>query len=156
MPDKQEFARLGNVNFAVSDGISGFTNDTGYDYAIHELATGKPILQSMGESLSQVTIDIRLRNFLGHDVPGTIEALDNLRVSGEAQKLVFASGIYQGQYAITDITSKIVRTHRNGVVTEADLSISLLENADRKARTKKKTEKRPANEPPKRTLTAEN
>ena len=156
MPDKQDFARLGDINFAISDGISGFSNETGYDFAQHDLATGKPTLQAVGESLSQVTISIQLRNFLGHDVPGTIDSIEEVRKSGKAQKLVFASGVYQGQYVIKNISSRVKRTDRNGVITEADLTLSLLEFADRETQSRKKTESRPASEAPKRTLTVEN
>lgn len=155
MPDKQDFCRLGDISFSVSDGISGFSSDSGFDFAQHDLATGKPTLQAMGETLSQVSIDIQLRNFLGHDVPGTIEALDNIRISGQPQKLVFASGIYQGNYVLKGISSKVLRTNRNGVVVEADIVLSLLEYADRENQPRKKTENRPASERPKRTVTAE-
>lgn len=156
MPDNNDFCRLGEASFSVSDGIAGFSSETGYDYAQHDLATGKPTLQPMGESLSQITIDIRLRKFFGHDVPGTIETLDKLRASGEPQKLVFASGIYQGQYVIKSISSKVIRTSASGEVVEADLTLSLLEFADRELQSRKKTETRPANETPKRKVIVEN
>jgi len=106
----------------------------------------------MGETLAQVSIDIMLRSFIGHDVPGTIETLDKLRASGEAQMLVFGSGVYQGNYVIKNISSKVLRTNASGVIQSADLTLNLLEFADRETQTRKKTESRPANEKPKRTL----
>jgi phage protein U len=155
MPDKQNYARLGDVIFSVSDGISGFSSDTGYDYAQHDLATGKPTLQAMGETLSQVAIDIQLRHFLGHDVPAVIDELDAIRAGGEPQMLVFASGIFQGNYVIKSISSKILRTNRYGSVTEADLTINLTEYADRESQSKRKIELRPASEKLKRNVIIE-
>lgn len=149
------FCRLGEATFGVKDGISGFEIETGYDYAQHDLATGKPTLQPMGETLSQVNIDIVLRNYIGHDVPGTIETLDKLRASGESQKLVFGSGAYQGNYVIRNIRSKVVRTDASGVIQSADLTLSLIEFADRETQTRKKTETRPTNEKQQRTLITE-
>ena len=155
MPDNKDFCRLGEASFSVSDGITGFASDRGFDYAQHDLATGKPTLQPMGESLAQVAIDIQLRSFIGHDVAGTIETLDNLRSSGEPQKLVFGSGIYQGEYVIKNISSKVLRTDAKGVIQSADLTLNLLEYADRENQNRKKTETRPTNEKQKRTLITE-
>lgn len=151
MPDNN-FCRLGDATFGVKDGISAFTVDSGYDYAQHDLATGKPTLQPMGETLSQVAIDIFLRAYIGHDVAGTIETLDKLRTSGEPQKLVFGSGTYQGSYVIKYITSRVIRTDASGVIQSADMTINLLEFAERDTTTRKKTETRPAGEKPKRSL----
>jgi len=152
MPGNNDFCRLGDASFGINDGITGFSSESGFDYAQHDLATGKPTLQPMGETLAQVSIDIMLRSFIGHDVPGTIETLDKLRASGEAQMLVFGSGVYQGNYVIKNISSKVLRTNASGVIQSADLTLNLLEFADRETQTRKKTESRPANEKPKRTL----
>ena len=155
MPDSKDFCRLGEASFSASDGITGFASDRGFDYAQHDLATGKPTLQPMGETLSQVALDIMLRSFIGHDVPGTIEMLDKLRASGEPQKLVFGSGVYQGEYVIKNISSKVLRTDAKGVIQSADLTLNLLEYADRENQNRKKTETRPANETQKRNLITE-
>lgn len=155
MPDNKDFCRLGEASFSISDGITGFTSDAGFDYAQHDLATGKPTLQPMGETLSQVTLDIQLRQFIGHDVTGTIEKLEKLRASGESQKLVFGSGIYQGNYVIKNIQSKVIRTDAKGVVQSADLTINLLEFADRETQNRKKTEARPTSESQTRVLIIE-
>jgi len=155
MPDSKDFCRLGEASFSVSDGITGFASERGFDYAQHDLATGKPTLQPMGETLSLVTLDIMLRSFIGHDVPGTIETIDKLRASGEPQKLVFGSGVYQGEYVIKNISSKVLRTDAKGVIQSADLTLNLLEYADRETQNRKKTETRPANETQKRNLITE-
>lgn len=144
MPDSRELCRLGDVVFTMSDLITGFDETSGYDYAQHDLATGKPTLQAIGETLSQVTIAISLRSFINQDVPGTIETLDRIKRSGRSAKLVFASGIYQGEYVIKQVATKVLRVDRAGSVASADLTLNLLEYVDRKVVTYKKTEQKPA------------
>lgn len=152
MPDNN-FCRLGDLTFAAGDGVTGFTSETGFDYAQHDLITGKQTLQAMGETLAQVTIDIKLRNYLGHDVPVMISTLDKMRATGQPQKLVFGSGIYEGEYVIKGISAVVLRTEPSGVIQSADMTLNLLEYADRESKTRRKTEKRPAGETTKRNVT---
>lgn len=144
MPDSKELCRLGDVVFTMSDLLTSFDETSGYDYVQHDLATGKPTLQPMGESLSQINLAISLRSFIGNDVPGMIDTLYKLMRSGKSAKLVFASGIYQGEYVVKQISSKILRVDRLGTVASADLALNLLEYVDRQVVSYKKTEKKPA------------
>jgi len=147
------FCRLGDLSFGPGDGVTGFSSETGFDYAQHDLITGKQTLQAMGETLAQVTLDIKLRNYLGHDVPGMISAIENMKTTGQPQKLVFGSGIYEGEYVIKGMSVLVLRTETAGVIQSADLTLNLLEYADRETQTRRKTEKRPAGEKTKRTVT---
>jgi phage protein U len=152
MPDKN-FCRLGDLSFSAADGITGFTSETGFDYAQHDLITGKQTLQAMGETLAAITITIMLRNYLGHDVPGNIDAIEKMKATGKPQKLVFGSGIYQGEYVVKSISSAVLKTDASGAIQSADMTLNLLEFADRETQTRRKTEKRPAGEKQKRTVT---
>jgi phage protein U len=154
MPDKN-YCRFGDISFSVADGITGFSSETGFDYAKHDIVTGKPTLQAMGEKLQEVTIEIMLRSILGHDVPGVIESLENLKTSGKAQKLVFGSGVYQGNFVLKEISSKVLKTDETGVIQSADLTLNLLEYAERETTSKRKTETKPVGETTKRTVTVE-
>jgi hypothetical protein len=155
MPDSRELCRLGDVVFTMSDLITAFDEESGYDYVVHDLATGKPTLQPMGETLSQVNLAISLRSFIGQDVPGMIDTLYSLMRAGKSAKLVFASGIYQGEYVVKQIASKILRVDRSGSVASADLTLNLLEYVDRQVVSYKKTEKKPAGTGVKRTVKTE-
>jgi len=128
----------------MSDLLTSFDEQSGYDYVQHDLATGKPTLQAMGEQLSQVNLAISLRSFIGQDVPCMIDTLYTMMRSGKSAKLVFASGIYQGEYVVKQIASKILRVDRSGSVASADLTLNLLEYIDRQVVSYKKTEKKPA------------
>ena len=155
MPDSKELCRFGDVVFTMSDLLTGFDEQSGYDYVQHDLATGKPTLQPMGEQLSQVNLAISLRSFIGNDVPGMIDTLYTLMRSGKSAKLVFASGIYQGEYVVKQIASKILRVDRSGSVASADLTLNLLEYVDRQVVSYKKTEKKPAGSGVKRSVKTE-
>jgi len=150
MPSKVEYARLGDITFVVSDGISAFDQTGGFEFAQHDHAAGKASLQAMGEVLDEITIDIQLRRFFGHDVSGMIEKIEKMKKSGEPQKLVFASGIYQGEFVVKRVSSKVIRTDSKGAVSSADLTVELLEFADRKVTASRKSETKPTGEPVKR------
>ena len=155
MPDSKELCRLGDVVFTMSDLLTSFDEQSGYDYVQHDLATGKPTLQPMGEQLSQINLAISLRAFLGHDVAGMIDTLYTMMRSGKSQKLVFASGIYQGEYVVKQIANKVQRVDRSGAVASADLTLNLLEYADRQVVSYKKTETKPAGSGVKREVKTE-
>jgi phage protein U len=155
MPDNKELCRLGDVVFTMSDLLTAFDETSGYDYAQHDLATGKATLQAIGEQLSQVNLAISLRAIYGDDVPVMIDKLYTLMRSGKPAKLVFASGIYQGEYVLKQISSKILRVDTTGAVASADLTLNLLEYAERQVVSYKKAEKKASGSGVKRTVKTE-
>lgn len=126
-----EYLRLGELKLTSGDGVTAFTEAVGYNYVRLDIATGKPVLQSIGETLSEITLNISLRAALGHDVDQMLGQIDQIRRSGSPQKFVFADGIYKGDYVITQRDVAIIRTDAQGTVMEADLALTLIEYADR-------------------------
>jgi phage protein U len=84
-----------------------------------------------------------------------IDTLYTLMRGGKSAKLVFASGIYQGEYVVKQIASKILRVDRSGSVASADLTLNLLEYIDRQVVSYKKTEKKAAGSGVKRQVKTE-
>lgn len=126
-----QYLKFGNLTLTALDGVAGFEEKSGYSFAEQGIATGKPILQGMGETLSTVTLNVVLRQALGHDVNGIIQAIDGLRAQGKPERLIFASGTYQGVYVITEISTSVLHTTAHGEILAADLELSLKEYADR-------------------------
>lgn len=126
------------------DGVNGFEEQSGYRYAEQAIATGKPILQGMGETLSEVTLNIMLRQALGHDVSGMLSQINALRKRGDPQRLVFASGTYQGDYVITGVDTSVIRTSSEGEIWSANLTLTLKEFADRVVISQRNTETKQA------------
>lgn len=141
-----EYLRLGDLRLTTVDILNGFDDIVGYNYTQHDIATGKPILQAMGETLSEITLSISLRTALGHNIPEMLRQIDQLRRSGTPQRFVFADGVYKGDYVITERGVTVTRTDVKGTILEADFSLTLLEYADRVVINNRNTESRPAGE----------
>ncbi|MBS5643377.1 MAG: phage tail protein [Alistipes sp.] len=148
-----DYLRLGELRLAMLDGVTGFEETAGYNYATQERCSGKPGLQGIGETLSQITLNIGLRAAMGHNIAQVLETIDGLRRTGTPQLLVFADGIYKGNYVITERTNTILRTSGVGSIREADLTLSLLEYTERSVVNMRNTETRPANETTNRKIT---
>lgn len=141
-----EYLRLGDLKLTSVDSLTGFEDTSGYNYAQHDIATGKPILQAMGETLSEISLGISLRTALGHDIPEMLRQIDQIRRNGTPQKFVFADGVYKGDYVITERGVTVTRTDARGTIQEADFTLSLLEYADRVVINNRNAESRPATE----------
>lgn len=139
-----QFLKFGDLTLAARDGVNGFEESSGYSFAEQSIATGKHILQGMGETLAEVTLHIMLRKALEHDVPGIIGSLQAMRAAGNPMRLVLASGVYQGDFVITGLSTSIVATTATGEILSADLTINLKEYANRVVISQRNTEKRAA------------
>ena len=139
-----QYLKFGDLTLTALDGVRGFEEQSGYTFATQSIATGKPILQAMGETLSEITLNIGLRQALGHDIPAMISQINALRKSGTPQRLIFTSGTYQGDYVITGVSTSILNTSATGTIISADLSVSLMEYADRVIISQRNAETKPA------------
>lgn len=139
-----QFLKFGKLTLAASDGVNSFEENSGYNFAEQSIATGKPILQGMGETLAEVTLNIVLRQALNHDITGIVGRLQAQRASGNPERLVLASGVYQGDFVVTGISTSIVATTANGEILSADLSLNLKEYADRVVISQRNVETRPS------------
>lgn len=148
-----EYLRLGDLYLTANDGLTGFEDSQTFAYASQDMASGKPILQAIGAALGQLTLSVSLRKALGHDIEGIKKQIDTMIQSGEPQKLVFANGVYVGEYVLTDRTIAITRTAVDGTIMEADFSLSLLEYADRVVIVNRNGEAKPRGEMPNRKIT---
>lgn len=142
-----EYLRLGDLHLSITDPLTGFEDAQGFTYAQHDMASGKPILQAIGATLGQLSLSVALREALGHDIAELKRQIDTIIASGQPQKFVFANGVYVGEYVVTDRGFGVNRTRADGTITEADLTLSLLEYADRVVLTTRNTESRPRTEP---------
>jgi len=139
-----QFLKFGSLTLAARDGVNGFEESSGYHFAEQAITTGKPILQGMGETLAEVTLNIMLRKTLEHDISGIIGNLQAIRSAGNPKRLVLASGVYQGDFVITSLSTSIVATTATGEILSADLTINLKEYANRVVISQRCTEKRAA------------
>lgn len=139
--DKRDYLQFGDLKLPVLGGIYAFGGDRGYDYAEYALASGKPMTKPIGPQLSTISLSVMLRRFLGDDIPGTINLLDNMRESGEAFDLIFINGLYKGKYHIQKIRDRIEKTLPSGEVLEYDMTIDIREYSERVVLTSSHTQK---------------
>ena len=85
-----DYLRLGELRLTMMEGVTGFEESAGYKYATQDMCSGQPGVQSIGETLSQITLYISLRAALGHNIPEILNTIDTLRRSGTPQLLIFA------------------------------------------------------------------
>lgn len=141
-----EYLRLGDLKLTSGDGVTAFEETVGYNYVQIEIATGKPVLQAIGETLSEITLNISLRAALGHDIAQMLRQIDMIRRGGAPQKFVFADGVYKGDYVISRRDVAIIRTDARGTIMEADFTLTLLEYTDRVVINNRNAESRPVGE----------
>lgn len=150
-----QYLRLGNLYLSAGDGPNSFQETQSFTFAAHDMATGKPILQAIGSALKQISLAMSLRAARGHDVVGTIRALEVMLHSGEPQKFVYADGVYVGEYVITEKGAAITRTTATGTIIEAEVSITLQEWEDRVIITNRASEAKPKTEASSRKIKVE-
>lgn len=127
----RDYIQFGDLKLGVIGGLRGFDGKRGYDYANYEIATGKPLLASVGEKLRTVSLQISLRHYLGDDIKAIIETLDDMLASGNAFDLIFVNGIYKGKYFLQNISDSIKKTLPDGTVLEYETTIDISEYAER-------------------------
>lgn len=148
-----QYLKFGNMTLTALDGVSSFEERSGYSFAEQAIASGKPILQGMGETLSTVTLNIILRQSLGHDITNMLKLVSECRKAGKPERLVFANGTYQGDYLITEVVTTVLRTTSTGEILAADLVLNLKEFADRVVISQRNAETRPAGKKSNRKIT---
>lgn len=126
-----DYLKLGDLLLLSADGVTGFDESTKHTYAKIALTSGKPGLQQIGEDLSEITLKIILRSWLEHNINETLETLNKMQEAGDAYLLVFAGGLFKGEYVIQSRNTSVLRTDRAGNLKEVDVEIQLLEYADR-------------------------
>lgn len=138
-----DYLKLGELKLTSQQGVNAFDEKIGYTYAQHDIVSGKSILQAMGENLSEINLQISLYSYLGQNIESIMSQLDRMCLSGVPQKLVFANGVFRGDYVIKERGVTVVRTDRVGNITQAQFTLSLLEYADRVLINTKNCEQKP-------------
>jgi phage protein U len=122
------FAQLGDIEFEGVNGFSDLSKSVETLVAEHSLIDRKPKIQTMGSGLINVTIGIHLS--VGFCNPGQrIEELEAIRSKYQIISYIEGNGKYVGDFIITGIGQTIQKTDADGNITEADITVSLLEVA---------------------------
>ncbi|MBX2903069.1 MAG: phage tail protein [Chitinophagales bacterium] len=131
--DSRDYLQFGNLKLPVMGGLHAFEGARGYDYAEYSIATGKPLLGSVGAKLNELTLRVSLHYYLGDKISEVINQLEEMLLSGDAFDLIFVNGLYKGKYKIVSISDSIKRTLPNGTITQYDFDLNIKEFAARSA-----------------------
>lgn len=120
------FAMLGPIQFRLITYFEGVETRQPYDYAVHDVVDGKPRLQSMGDGLKGVKIDILFHSAYCNPELEMVR-LTAAASSHEAMSLVYGSGKYEGQFVIEQIRSSTRHTDRKGGLVAITAQLQLME-----------------------------
>ncbi|ACF12736.1 hypothetical protein Ctha_0265 [Chloroherpeton thalassium ATCC 35110] len=119
------FAQFGDIIFELLPSVGGYSEKEAFRYAEHEVVSGKPRSQAVGESLLEISLQLRF-DAAFCEPEEEIEKLRGLKKQGSPQDFVLGSGIYKGRFVITDLSTTITRMH-DSTLRSADLAVSLKE-----------------------------
>lgn len=94
--------------------------------AEYSLINTKPRLQFTGQTLEEVTLQLKLR--VEFCTPAQeIKDLEAWKAAGEILPLLLGNGEYVNDYVIRAIGKEITQTFNDGTIIEAEITVSLLE-----------------------------
>ena len=117
------YALLGNIAFDLLSAPTGFDESRSAVFAEHEVLSGKPKLQAMGMTLTDVTLQLQLHHQLA-PVESRYQALLTAQESQEALALVFGFSKFKGHFVVT---STVLFTDGKGNALARDVSLTLRE-----------------------------
>lgn len=141
---KAIFARLGEIEFLMVEGLTGFREQVRQRIAIHETAVGKEALQPMGAGIREISLSATFHQFFG-DPQSRLEALRAACEDGKARKLAFGNGVYDGEFVIESVETTVMQCAPNGDVIWATADMRLKEHVDKEVLAlEKKPKQKPA------------
>lgn len=120
------YAQLGDIKFELITYFNGLTETSSYNYAEHERIENKPILQYIGENLTEQTLKLNFhRNFC---VPeDEIQTLKEAAQNAIPLKYIKGNGDYVGVFVIEEISDTVEQTTSEGDILSIQLELKLKE-----------------------------
>ena len=131
------FAQLGNIEFELISSFNGLSESQGYNFAEHDRIGQKPLLQFMGLNLNEQTIKMNFHSsFCSPE--SEIKKLKEAATSGEPLKFIKGNGQYVGVFVISEITSELEQSNKNGDLVSIQVELRLREYSGTVKETKTK------------------
>jgi len=122
------YAQLGDIRFKGAYSPVSKELEESAVYAEHALIGGKPKLQRTG--LAADTLKLNMKLHVNFCTPETeIDRLRNYLRGGRNVRYITGSGKLVGNFVITSLKTSYLHQGEAGKIIEADLEVSLLENA---------------------------
>ncbi len=143
---KAVFARLGEIEFLMVEGITQFRESISQHLATHETVLGKEVVQVMGARLRSVSLTMTFHQFFGNPR----ERLEQLRAAcedGKVRSLTFGNGIYDGKYVVESVETTVVQCASDGTPIYATADVVLKEYVEKAVATVARERRAPKPKP---------
>lgn len=120
------YALLGDIAFDLLNAPTSLDEKHSATYAQHDVLSGRPRLQAIGNELTEVTLNLSLHYMLG-SVDGRYQALILAKENQQALALVVGFNQFKGYFVITDLQSQALYTDGRGNTLARDVSLTLKE-----------------------------
>jgi len=117
-------AILGEIEFEITGGLAGMELSQASDFAEHALIQGKPLLETVGDALDDIRLNIELHPALG-DVAARVRALQAAMQAHQPLAFVLGNGEFLGAFVMTELSQNHHRTFADGGAFSATLSVTL-------------------------------
>jgi phage protein U len=118
---------LGEYAFSDWDAPQGWNYKESAQYAKHDVLDGKPKIQYVGDSLQTLSLKFRLHH--GWCNPDAkLALLQGMKDSHLAYPLQIGSGVFRGNYVLTDVNVDLKLVNDLGKVRLMEVSVELLED----------------------------
>lgn len=151
---KVVFARLGEIEFLMVDGLTSFRESVKHRIAVHESVLGKEVVQMMGAGLREISLSMTFHQFFG-DPRERIELVREACEDGKVRRLAFGNGVYDGEYVIESLDSTVVQCAPDGTPIHATADVRLKEYVEKEVATIRRAPKpKPRSAPKPKQITA--
>lgn len=132
------FATLGDIEFDLINCFSEIGETNTYNFVQHERIDNKPRLQFLGSGLQEENIKLNFHS--GFCSPEEeLKKLKDVAKNATTLKFIKGNGEYVGIFVITEITSAIQQTTKDGDLIAIQVDLKLQECADEIKETSKST-----------------
>ena len=122
------YAVLGKVQFQLIAYWNGFEHVQGVDYAEHPLFGLKPVLQSVGQRLDTIRINMRF-HWMFCSPEAEVTKLRQAMNAQQALRMVLGNGTYVGMFVITSLTVAEIANTSIGAKLISECNIEMKEYA---------------------------
>lgn len=120
------YALLGDIAFDLLNAPTSLDEKHSATYAQHDVLSGRPRLQAIGNELTELTLNLNLHYMLG-SVDGRYQELILAKENQQALALVIGFSRFKGYFVITDVQSQALYTDSRGNTLARDVSLTLRE-----------------------------
>ena len=120
------FAILGDIQFDLITYFDGFESSFSANFAEHALIDGKPRLQSVGDNLDEIRLQLAFHQHYCNP-EAELTKLIKAKSAHRAMPFVLGNGDYKGWFVMTDLQASTRHTDKAGTLVALEANVTLRE-----------------------------